>query len=342
MSSLNEILAAFSAFNQGLTKYAVNKGINDAKAQVDQLNQQEIGLMQKRQAQEQVAKDLALKLTSFGADQNDVHAAYGAIAPKAFQSPQDMYQQGLASGDKELMSAAREAVKFSVEDEKLKNADQYKYNKLLQDDRLAAMRENQDAGADKKASGQQVQIFKQLGDRFESANSKFLDGMQLAKTAQAMLASNNPVADKATINALVKASGDTGAITESDRQGFGGSEAYLDKLARAQAQATSGRLDQKSRQFLLDVSKIYERRAGEALQANAQRYAKRAAKLTGLDEQSALEYIYPNSPALLKQTANQPAEESAGAPVEVNLRNKKTGKIERLLRYPDGRLQPIK
>ena len=132
MSSIDDILKAFGAFNQGMQHYAVASGINEATSQVDQLKQQQLSQLEQRKQQEQIAKNLALKLTSFGADQNDVGTAYNAIAPQKFTSPDQIAQAALQSGDMEMMKLAKEAQAFHVQPKVDSDAREYTQKRNLQ------------------------------------------------------------------------------------------------------------------------------------------------------------------------------------------------------------------
>ena len=68
--------------------------------------------LQKRQAQSQLANQLALQLTGVGANANQVQQAAGAIAPAAIKDSNDAYQMAAASGDPKAMQLAQGMQKF--------------------------------------------------------------------------------------------------------------------------------------------------------------------------------------------------------------------------------------
>jgi hypothetical protein len=110
--------------------------------------------------------------------------------------------------------------------------------------------------------------------QFETANKLNFEAYQKAQVAVSLLNSDNPVADTAVLNYLVKLSGDTGAITESDRTTFAGSKQIFDRMARAWAvQIQNGKLDEKSRGELLRFAELVRSKKQSEITANSQRLA---------------------------------------------------------------------
>lgn len=112
--SNDELFKALGMFEQGVRKAAVTSAINQAHQEVEQVNQQQVGLLEKRQAQTQLANGLALKLAGLGADPSQMQAAVGAIGPAAIKDSADMYQQGMMAGDQEAVGLANKMQSFET------------------------------------------------------------------------------------------------------------------------------------------------------------------------------------------------------------------------------------
>lgn len=113
--SNDELFKALGMFEAGVKKAAVSSAINNAHQEVEQLNQQQMGLLEKRQAQTQMANSLAMRLAGMGADQGQIQTAVGAVGPAAIKNPSDMFQQALASGDEKAAGFAQKWQKFDNE-----------------------------------------------------------------------------------------------------------------------------------------------------------------------------------------------------------------------------------
>lgn len=277
MASIDEIIKAFGAFNEGLTQSATLRGIQEAKAQVDSINSQQLDFLTKRTQQEAVAKNLAMQLQSVGAPQSQVQGAYSAVAPQAF-TPDLAYQEGMKTGDKDLITFAEKARRFEMLNQRemndADNAARYEQLKLQRDLRKDALKAREE-DKDQNLIDSRVKLFNQ-----DDYKKKYLDGIEMAKTAMESLSSDNAVADAAAINQLVKASGDTGVITEADRQVFARGD-WFNVLKKITSQATTGKLDDETRANLLKLSQLYQRRSGEKLKGVVDQYASQLARRTG-------------------------------------------------------------
>lgn len=306
---MDELFKAMSIFQSGLEKLAITNGISSASQQVEQLNQQGLNELEKRQARAQIANDLQMKMARIGAPASQIQAAVGGIMPQPIQNAQDAYYQALQTGSPELMKIANNGQAFENKaktDQMAFQAGENAKDRNLQRE-LTGMR------ADKKMGDAEMQKIFQIGNQFEEKSSDMFKGYNLANTATQLLNSNNPVADKAVLNSLVKASGDTGVITEADREAFGGSPAYLDKMRRAMTQVSSGKLDAQSRQFLLQISSLYANKQKQNIEQQANRFAKRASNLLGVPVEEVKPKIFPGFDAMTG-TTTQPAAQGAQQP----------------------------
>ncbi len=110
--ALDDLYKSLSMFQDGMQKLAINSGIQDATSQVDQINNSMMDEMQKRQAKTQAAQQLALQLTTAGANGQQIQTAMGAIAPQQIRNSQDAYQQAVSTGDAGMMKMAKDMQGF--------------------------------------------------------------------------------------------------------------------------------------------------------------------------------------------------------------------------------------
>lgn len=166
MASIDDIVKAFGAFSDGVNSAAVYSGIHQAKDQVELINAQQIGELEKRQAQEALSNDLALRLGALGTPVSQIQSAQQAIAPQPIKTAVDAFNLGAQKGDQEMIKFATIMQEF----EQQPNADQRKFTSSenekksqLQRD-LAGTRANQQAAQTEKLKPVSTTEFKMLND----------------------------------------------------------------------------------------------------------------------------------------------------------------------------------
>lgn len=127
MGNFDDLYKALGTFQEGAKNLAITQGINDATAQVDALNQQNMSLLQKRQAQQSLAQNLALQLTKAGASQSQIQTAFGAVAPPAIKDANEAYQQAVATGDQEMLGMAKGMQQFERHNQEFLQNDQQEF-----------------------------------------------------------------------------------------------------------------------------------------------------------------------------------------------------------------------
>ena len=97
---MDDLFKALQMFQSGVQQFAITGAVNDANAQMQQLNQAQIDEGMKRQQLQQLGNSLALRLTGAGANAAQVQQASGAIMPQNFGSVEQMQLEGeLANND---------------------------------------------------------------------------------------------------------------------------------------------------------------------------------------------------------------------------------------------------
>lgn len=104
--AMDDLYKALQLFQNGVQQYAITGAVNDANAQMMQLNQAAIDEGQKRQQLQQLANQTALRLTGVGATGTQIQSAFTAINPQNFGSVEQMQLEGELSGNQQLRGVA--------------------------------------------------------------------------------------------------------------------------------------------------------------------------------------------------------------------------------------------
>lgn len=335
MSGNAELLESMKMFSQGLKDAAIGNGISAAQEELDQLNQSQLGEMERRSAQQQVANRLAMTMAGAGARPEQMSAAIGAVAPTKLNSPEDFFAAAVSAKDpkaREVLTAGgrwmqeninapaveQEERQFSQKKELqgMQDASQIKQIGLQGDENRktgqqkygfdVSLKRMDLASAEKIAAmkstttlnDKQSKALDNAGKAFRgtSGAQKYLQMAENAKNIKEILASENPVGDQAVVNFLVKASGDVGALTESDKAPFKSSQAITERLAQIKEQYVTGKLTPENRKYLNDLADTFEKAANRSTSTMAKRISQTTAKIHGLNDNDVYNIIYPDNP----------------------------------------------
>lgn len=283
---MDDLMKAFGAFNQGLQSLAINTGINNATQKVDEINNSLMSALEKRQAQSQLADQLALQLTGMGANASQVQQAFTSIAPPQIKDSQDAYQQALVSGDKDLLGMAKNMQSFErANQEELQN-DQQKFqasesslNRQLQRD-LAGMRNKPGSGlrAEAKTLREfQKEYTKDVRD-FQKVSRQFTN-------ARDLILKNSPMAAAALRPLLARASGEVGNLSETEQKAWEGRQDLKTKMERWVKTGATSTMTAADKKAILGIVSIYEKNANNILNDYASHHARQAASLLDADEE---------------------------------------------------------
>lgn len=136
------------------------------------------------------------------------------------------------------------------------------------------------------------------------------EGIQSARTIREMVSSNNPIAEEAAKTFAARASGEVGALSDQDRNAYGGSKAILARIGAIKDQLTTGTLSDENRKFMLELSDKFEQANKRNLEERLSLYSKQATKKLDLDEKEVRQILRPALELDLegKQTAPQTVE----------------------------------
>lgn len=104
------------------------------------------------------------------------------------------------------------------------------------------------------------------GDKFRDDAAKPLMAIDAAGEAENLvkLAETNPAAAAAAVRKLARASGDSGVMSDSDVQAFGGSQAMTDTFARIFERAKSGTMTPDDVKYATEVAQVLKSNAESA------------------------------------------------------------------------------
>lgn len=131
--AMDDLFKALQMFQSGVQQYAITGAVNDANAQMQQLNQMQIDEGQKRQQLQQLANGVALRLTGVGASGTQIQSAFNAINPQAFGSVEQMQLEGELAGNKQLTGVASKILGEREAKKQKELATTYGFQSALQD-----------------------------------------------------------------------------------------------------------------------------------------------------------------------------------------------------------------
>lgn len=97
---------------------------------------------------------------------------------------------------------------------------------------------------------------------------------ETAVTIRELVLSDNPIAANAVPTYMSKMAGEVGNLSENDRKPFGGSKALLDRLDAISAEWSTGQLSTENKKYLVELTRIIEKRANETLDGQATKISK--------------------------------------------------------------------
>lgn len=108
---------------------------------------------------------------------------------------------------------------------------------------------------------------------FNKKNMELEDSANKILATRELISSDRPIQAEFAKNLLVKLSGDVGAITESDREVFGGSPDILSRLDRLITRQTTGTLTPNDKEDLLRIVDVYAKKIPQESRRIANRSA---------------------------------------------------------------------
>lgn len=108
----DDLFKAMSMFSDAAKGLALQRAITGANEQVGQIRSSELKEEQKRAELENVSRNLVAQMAGMGAHATTIEQVAGAFGPKKFATSNQMYAEGLLSGDQGLKQQAQEQQAF--------------------------------------------------------------------------------------------------------------------------------------------------------------------------------------------------------------------------------------
>lgn len=131
--AMDDLFKALGMFQQGVQQYALTGAVNEATAQMQQLNQAQIDEGQRRQQLQQLANGLALRLTGVGASGQQIQSAFNAINPPNFGSVEQMQLEGELADNQYMKDNAGKILGAREQARQKQMATEFGFNAALQD-----------------------------------------------------------------------------------------------------------------------------------------------------------------------------------------------------------------
>lgn len=272
MSGNQELLASIEMFNRSMKEYAVGQVLSGAQEHISQLQAQNLKDTERQAAMQDFSNQLALQL---GAASGGNAALVEGIASRfGLSAPQQASQ---AMQEKELNQNAqlrREAL-----------------NAELMGRSISLQQQNNKQLAKEQ---QQIQVQRRLYQtQFNQRAAKSLEAADKAQTAVKMLQSASSVGDAAVRNFLARASGEVGALTEADKEPFGGNSSLNNKIKRWSSLQATGRLPESDRKELMSLATLLANKANADVESHARLVSEQMSGNLGIPSDEAYQLVYP-------------------------------------------------
>ena len=266
MSGLDDFIKGATLFKQGMQELAVNNALQDATKKIQDVNALMADENDRLAASTQVANELAMRMAASGADAAKIEATAGRMGVGAGAQFNAQYQR----------EAQASTQKFNASESALDRKNAY-------DIALLGLAKSQNAAAG-KLDKEQDKLVIDAGTKFESAAKKHLEAVGQARSAKALLASGNPIADNAIGTFMARATGEVGNLTEAERKPFTGSMDIRSQLSQAMQQWKSGTLTAKNRKLVELLAGKMEESAKSRVLETRKRFGMRTQKLLQLKD----------------------------------------------------------
>jgi hypothetical protein len=169
-----------------------------------------------------------------------------------------------------------------------------KEGRELQKQRLsleAGREERLSKGQTFKEQEQEVRKETAVIDKFEKANQKSKEALNYATKVEELVKTNSPLSGAFVIRALARISGEVGVLTDQDVNAFKGSRAWTDRMQQAFEEATTGKLTESNKKYILEAVKQLKNIETGVVNTRAEDFAKKYGRVLSGGEQRAKELI---------------------------------------------------
>lgn len=284
MAGNQGLFQALKMLKEGSRDLATGIAVNNAQKQVDEIRTSITDEGKRRQALMQTSNDLALRLAGMGASGTQINAAFQAISPQQFGSPEQAQLFGKVNSNEFVEQAGKELI------------DEREQRLAKRDDRkLSFALRKQQAQQSSSLSKEMRANIKDRQKEFNRLTSKVFESMNQINAGAGTLDAANPVGDQAIRILLAKGSGEVGNLTKAEQDMFAGSPALIDEAKRLLSFKGAGRLPDSDRASLKELINIYRENGRRAIEARANLVSSQVSQNLGIDLEKAKDYILPPS-----------------------------------------------
>ena len=258
---MEDLAKAFQMLNQSVNGLVLQKSLNTANEQVNQIRMSEMKEEEKRGALRGLANDLTMRLTGMGMDPNAIQQATQAIAPKpAFQNA----EQALMYGDA---------------------AEQKRAQEIIDDQRKFEMGKMREATTVKLAAGQGKEAVKSLNDfRQKHAKEQFKQ-LDAISAAADMLNEGNFTGYTSSLKSIIK-SVEGGRLTDEDFKLASPNQDIFSGMKRAYDKLLLNKPLEEDQKYVGDMQKALQLKIAKRIAQKGQGFARSRAGKVGADYDS--------------------------------------------------------
>jgi len=287
MAEMDDLFKSLQLFSGAVKQYQTQQAVNDATKMMEELQSQALDEKQRLQANQQVGNALAMSLTGIGADAASVQAAtQGLIMSPTAQATNIAQAEMQATGEAGQTARQQSSLSSAEGIQRRAEVGDTQRTRMNNETAIKVAEIGQQGRSTQKTAQISGRLLKEAKADFDKQAAKPLDSLKQIRIARATLNSDNPIGDKSVVNFLARASGEVGALTESDKAPFGGEQSLLGRILQTKENLESGKLTPENRKFIGDLINTYERAQSVNAQMVKNQITKRTAntaKLQGLE-----------------------------------------------------------
>lgn len=297
--SMDEFYKGAQMFLQGMGQLAQSNALDRAKSKLEEINTQQLDIAAKREAQQQLSQQLAFDFMKAQASEAKTQQAQQLFAPKQFSNADAVILEGTLSNNPKLVEMGKAADIATMQPQfQLAEMQQQAADKRLQATQEASFQRQERA----IASQQERQKKTVLSDRQKEFNrliTKDKEAIASANQSLAMLNSKVSVMDEAIKTVLVRASGDVGNQTASERDQYAGGQDAAAKINRWLSIKTGGTIPESDRNQLKALVKLMKNKASQKIKDQLDQSSGQISNIVGGDAEENAKALIGNDKNLL-------------------------------------------
>lgn len=174
---MDELLKAIGMYQDSVSAAATTNAVNEASKYAQDINMNITDEAQKRNALQGLGNQLALHLVGTGANAGQIQAAFQAVGPKQFATPEAAMQEGILTGNQGLTKLGSTAVDAQMQRRMKELTMQEEIKNRMEDRRFARefVIQQLKSQKDRQLSGEEIKPITEADSTLDSLDSvKFL------------------------------------------------------------------------------------------------------------------------------------------------------------------------